>query len=119
MASVRYAMHGMLEKAGIVAHRQKVLSPQVRGGEFAVLRSATFGQLENCELAIAPGVLERREIALRRTGPGHRAARSKGSPAHGVALFVVRQKLSNLCSNRLGVGEGHEDSAAIRQKFGW
>src|SRR3984885_1720734 len=118
MASVRHAIHGMLEKAGIVAHRQKVLGPQVGGGEFSALRSATFGQLQNRELAVAPGVLERRDITLRRAGPGHRPAGGKGALPHGVTLFIIRQELSNLRSHGLRVGEGHKNPAAIRQKFG-
>src|SRR5580698_9612978 len=108
MGSVRYAVHGMLEKAGVVAHGQKVLGPQVRGGEFPALRSATFVQLQNRELAVPPGMLERREVTLRRAGPGHRPAGGKGPLSHGVTLFIIRQELSNLCSNGLRVGEGHK-----------
>ena len=58
MGSVRDAVHGVLEKAGIVAHGQKVLGPQVQRGEFPALRSATFVQLQNGELTVAPGGTE-------------------------------------------------------------
>src|ERR1700677_589779 len=115
MGPVGYTMHGMLEKAGIVAHGQNVLGPQVRRGEFSALRSATFAQLQNRELAVAPGVLKRREIASRRAGPSHRPTGGKGALSHGVALFVVRQEHSDLYSDGLCVGEGHEDPPAIRQ----
>src|SRR5271154_5305492 len=98
MGSVRDAVNGMLEKAGIVAHGQKVLGPQVRRGEFSALRSATFVQLQNRELAVAPGVVERPDVALRSAGPGHRPAGGKGPLPHSVALFIVRQEPSNLCS---------------------
>src|ERR1700722_5530765 len=90
MGSVRDAVHGMLEKAGIVAHGQKVLGSHVQRGGFPALESATIVKLQDREFAVAPGVLKRRDITLCRASPGHGPAGGKGPLPHGVALFVVR-----------------------------
>ena len=74
-------------------------------------RSCSF---RTVSLTVAPGVVERRNVALRSAGPGHRPAGGKGPLPHLVALFIVRQEPSNLCSYGLCVGEGHKDSATIR-----
>ena len=114
---VRHAVDGVLEQPDIVAHGEEVLRRRSCGGNFPRC-GAPWSCSSRPWAAVAPGVVEGRDIAFRRPGPGHRPAAGIGPLAHGVAPGIVSEQPSNLPPDGRRVAERHQDAAAIRQKLG-
>ena len=96
MGAVRHAVHGMLKKAGVVAHRQEMVDLHFRRSAAVAQQRAGVRARDRLEPMSASGILEHGHIALGGPLPGHRAAARIGALAHGLPQDIVRQQLRDL-----------------------
>ena len=102
MQAIRNAADGVLEQTGIVAHCGKVSERQ--HGQRRPLLAAGRPK----RLAVGEGGIV----------PGHRPARTIGSPPHRKPRRIVGQQTGHSCTEADRIIERHQHARAIGQQFG-
>ncbi len=118
--AIGHRMHGVLEQAGVVAHRQKMAELHVRH-----VRGRGDQRRDRCQLGAGdhlqpvtlPRMLERSQIALGGALPGHRPAGGVGAFAHRQPARVVGEQLRNFVADRRRVAERNQNAAPIGQQL--
>src|SRR6266404_3673728 len=98
MRAIRYRMHGVLEQAGIIAHRQEMacLHSRRRG---PVRRDRVWLACDYLQPVALPRILEGSHVTLGGTLPCHRSTGRVGALAHGLPARVVRKQLRYLVAD--------------------
>ena len=115
--AVGHRMHGVLEQAGVVAHRQEMVQVHVwrRGAVWHDL--VRRGARNHPQPVALPRILEGGQVALGAALPCHGTACQIGLLAHRLPARFVGEQFRNFVADCCRVAEGNEDAAPIGQQF--